>query len=620
MEQTIFAQIRKENSDFFNLSISPVPGYSFNQYETIKRCHLYNNSKYEDGSTILGREKLFFNVVNPPCEVATKLLNVDTKNIRLTPTNDKSQFATSLLEKDLKQWLKTTKFPRILNKIAEQLPIFGSAVIEKVNDGAKFIDIRHLILDPTVETIQKSRFVTTIHYMTPSELRETKWDNVEQAIKMFGDTNTQAAFEDASGDLNMQQSTPYIKVMRRFGEVPEWWIDGGKSEKTVKAMFIVAGVDLLSKNQEGKVTGDAGTILYKSKWRTDWPFKDFHYIKTDGRWLGRGVIEMLFDVQERVNEMKNQKRISMEISALHLFQSADKNIVRNALTDLLPGDILRTTGITPLANEERNLAAFKDEEQSYRDQVEKLTFSYESVRGETPSSSTPLGTTQIVTAQATSVFGFKKENIEISLRDFFNELVTPQMIKDLSAEHILIYTGSAQEIRNIDDIACQMYANEKVSELLFKGNYESPEQVDELKQKFINEHRKKGSARFIKVKEYFYKDAEFKWDFIIGSEAFDPQTQAQNYGKVIMDLANAPQILQDPRMKLLYYKYAEILGIDPTDLDAADQEAQALQANQQQNGQLQQGQPDPRQGIPVQGMGAKPQGQAVPALAGQGVR
>ena len=337
--QTIYEQIRNEAKDFYEQFIEVVPGYSFNQYRTLKRANLYHNSKYENGGQMLNRDILFFNVVNPPCEVSTKMLNIDTKNIRLWPMNPKSYFSTWLLEKELKLWLKNSKMGKILNVLAEQAPKFGSVVLEKTKDGAEVVDLRRLINDPTVDSLQDSRFVTTIHYMTPTQLRETGWDNVEEAITRFSDPDTMLAYEDEYGNVNQMQSTPYIKVYKRYGEVPEWWIDGGKSEKLVKALFITAGADYQYRNVQGQPTGEQGITLFSSKWHKKWPFKDFHYTKVKGRWLGVGIIEMLFDVQVRMNELKNTRRFNMEISGITLYQTKDKSMVRNVLTDLMPVDL-----------------------------------------------------------------------------------------------------------------------------------------------------------------------------------------------------------------------------------------------------------------------------------------
>jgi len=573
--ESIFSTIRQEASDFYDNFISVVPGYSFNQYETLKRVHLYLNSKYEDGSQYLGRDKLFYNIVQAPCEVAMRMLNIDTKNIRLLPLNPKSNFSTYLLEKELKVWLKRNKMGQILNQLAEEAPRYGSVVLSKTKDGAEVVDLRRLILDPTVENIQDSRFVTTIHYMTPTELRATGWNDIDIAIERFSSIQAQESFQDEYGNVTQMKSTPYVKITKRYGEVPKWWIDGGTSDEMVKTLFIVAGADFQETNTEGKPIGELGVVLFKSRWYKEFPFKDFHYTKIKGRWLGLGVVEMLFDIQVRMNELKNQKRISMEISALHLFQTPDKQIVRNLLTDLESGDmIISQNGITPIANEERNLPAFDGEEASYLGQADRLSFAYEAIRGAEPNSQTTLGQTQIQTANATSVYAFKKENLGLFLQEFFNELVVPNLLRDLSAEHILRFTGSAQELEKLDLAASEVFANDFAIEKMFNNELIFTEELDKIKQDAVKQYRKSGESRFIKIKDAFYDDLEFEFDFNITNEQEDPIAVAQNLQTVFTALASNPQMLQDPRIKILFYKFADKLGVNSSELDLADQQAQ----------------------------------------------
>lgn len=595
MNTNIFSQIRQENEDFVNSTISVPSGYGFSQYRTLKRLGLYLNSKFEDNSTFLNRNKLFFNITVPPCEVATKMLNVDTKDIRLLPQDPKTQFATYLLEKELKQWLKTSKMANILNEIAEEAPRYGSVVLEKTPDGAKLVDLRRLILDPTVDRIQNSRFVTTVHYMTPSELLATGWKDTDVAVERFGSPQAQEPFEDERGNYGQLVSTPYIKVYKRYGEVPEYFLNGGKGEKMVKAIFIVAGADFQEHNSEGKATSEMGVVLFKSKWAKDWPFKDFHYNKVRGRWLGLGVAEALFDVQERMNEIKNQKRLSMEISTIHLFQTKDKQIVRNILTDLENGDIiLSPNGIEPIANEERNLPAFDGEEQSYFTQAQRLSFAYEAVTGESMDASTTATAILNARQQATSTFAFKRENLTNFLRDFFNELVLPQLMKDLTPEHIMRFTGSTQELQKFDEAASELYANDELKKMILDGHTVTLELQDGLRQKAVKHYRSLGDSRYLKIKEAFYDDVSFEFDFNIGNEQISPQTMASNAAGLLQLLAN-PAALQDPRAKLVFSKYAEALGITPAEFDLADTQGNDFQQKQQAL-QAQQG-PAPKQQV-----------------------
>jgi hypothetical protein len=610
--ENIFAQIRKEQQDFMFNWISIVPGYPFNQYYTIKKAHLYLNSKYEDGSQYNGRDKLFFNVVIPPCEVAMRMLNLDTKNIRLWPLSPKSYFSTYLLEKELKFWLKKHKLGQILNQLAAEAPRFGSVVLEKTPDGANVVDLRRLILDPTVEKIQDSRFVTTIAYMTPTQLRDTNWDQdaVERSITQFSNQNATEPYEDQWVNVNVMRSTPYIKVFKRYGEVPTWWVDDSKKPGTksgdalCKALFIVAGADWVQKNNDGKPVSDLGAILFKSKWVKDWPFKDFHYMKTKGRWLGIGIVEMLFDVQVRVNEMKNQKRVGMELSQMHLFQTKDKSIVRNVLTDLQSGDLmLSPNGIEPINNSQARFseAEFKNEEDSYQNQIDKLSFAYEALRGDTGDASTPLGTTQIAVAQGTSVFAFKKENLALFLQDYFNDLVLPQLMKDLTPEHIMRFVGNTQELQKLDDAASDVYANDYVKKRILAGQFTVQEDFDTAKQKAVTVYQKLGDNRFLKIKDAFYDDAEFEFDFMITNEQADPAKMATNIQAVLAEVPNLN--MQDPMIKLLFGKLCEQLGISQGELELAQQQSdqQAQQAQAQQMQMQQQGQPPQPGGASVGG-------------------
>jgi len=592
MEKNIFSQIRLERNDFMYQFIQVVQGYPFNQYLNIKRTHLYLNSKYEDASKYHNRDKLFFNITTYPCEVATKNLNVDTKHIRLQPLNEKSKFGTFLLEKELVQWLKKNKFGNILNQIADELPKFGSVVVEKTPDGANLVDIRRLIIDQTVESIKKSRFIDTIHYMTPTELRETGWNNVERAIGLFSQTEAPDTYEDKRGSLNLIRSTPYVKVYKRYGEVPEWWIDEkSKSDKLVKALFICAGVDYNRKSDDGTVVlEEQGVVLFKSRWYKDWPFQDFHYNKIRGRWQGLGIVEILYDIQERINELKNQKRIAMELSSLHLFQTQDKLIMKNALTDLVSGDIITTrSDLKPVQNEERNLPAFDDEEKSYIAQAERLSFAYEAVRGEALPATTPATNALLANQQATSVYAFKRENFTNSLRDFFNDFVASNLLKDLSQEHIMRFTGTVEDLAKLDEAAADIYANDVILNNALKNKKVTTlEEQEKAKQEAIKHFKTYGQNRFVKIKQNYYNNLEFEYDFNIANEQIDPATVAQNV-QVVMTPLIQRYGLEDPRVMVLFNKYCEALGVNTAELDLADNNAKQrsnLLANQlPQNGQ-----------------------------------
>lgn len=596
---SIFSTIRKEWTDYMNNNVEIVDGYSFNQYDTIKQIHRYFNSRFENSNLYNGREKLFFNISKYRCIVSSKMINFDTKDIRLWPLNPKSEMATFLLEKELALWMKKNKMGKILNQIAEEAPIYGTVIIRKTKGGVKLVDLRRIAMDPTVETIQDSRFISLKHYLSEPELRakiKDGWDEsaVKALIARKGMQQATPAYE-MNGQVNQVISSPYFEVYERFGEVCQDDLDGkGEDETKVRSLFIVADPD--NKNEDG-------LVLFKSEWKGEYPFKDYHYSKTKGRYLGIGVIEDLFAAQERRNEIANQKRVSMEISGMHLFQTQAKTSLANILSDLQNGDVVSTGAngaISPLATEERNLPAFGEEQREYDALADRLSFSYDAVRGEALPASTPVTNALMQNQNANSVFAFKRENLGLVLQDLFNEIVLPQLVKDLSKEHILRFMGSVEDVQKLDGIVTKNLVRNTVMERLLNGQIVTEEDLAKIEEDLNGQLKQRGMNRFLKVVDGFYKQAEMEFDFMVTNEQENVATTATNLMTLITSLAQNPQMLDNPIVKTLMYEYAQKIGVSPLKLEMADnKKAEA-----------------PQMGPPQQQMPQTPNAQGIAAMMG----
>lgn len=584
----IFATVRREINDFVFNPIEVVPGYVFNQYDTIRRCHLYLNSRFMETTEYQNREKIFFNITKYRRDIAAKFLNIDTKDIRLWATNPKSQWSTFLLEKELKLWMKQNKIGKLLNDIAVEAPSYGSVVLKKTKKSAFLVDLRRLFLDPTVERIQQSRFITIKHYLTESELRAKVKDGWDEKIidAIIKDKDNQTSNAPNSYEKNYMknviQSTPYFEVYERFGEVPESYLtDRMKDTKLVRSLFIVYNPEGIWMDDAGNYKGENGKVLFKSKWTGEYPFKDYHYSKTPGRWLGIGVTEDLFEAQFRKNELANQKRISMEISSIHIFQTTSKTVVNNILSDLKSGDLLQHAQdgeITPVANEERNLNAFQMEDQNYEALADKQSFATSQAAGEPLPSSTPATNAVITQNNTSSLFGFKRENLALFLQEFFNDFVLPNVLKDLTPEHILRFTGSSEEIAKLDAAYVDAVIKKEVFEEVFKtGRVPSPYAIELKKQDYLMKLKKEGGHRFVEIKDFFYDDIEFEFDIMIGNEQENVATIAQNMFQILTAIGQNPALLDNPVTKTLIFDYAQKIGINPLKLEVAESVAAGQQ-------------------------------------------
>lgn len=582
LEQTIHAQIRQEWWGFINEKPEVVPGYCFSQYDTIKRIHLYLNSQFENQLLYNNRRKLFFNISKYRCEVATRMLNFDTKDLRLVAENFESSINAFLLSKEFQQWLKSSAFARTLNNIAEELPRYGSFVLKKTGKGAQPVDLHRFALDPTVERVWDSPFLIQKHYMTATQIRNKKgWsDSVKKQLLSRPPTIVEKPSYEDGKVITRTKSNSYYEIYERYGEVRLSWITGKESdyETIVRGMFVCAE----SCAYDAKVHPiEEGLVLFGGEWlKETYPYFDFHYFKTKGRWMGVGIIEDLFAAQERENEMSNQKRISMEVSALQIFQTNANTILQNLLTDFRNGDIIKIAGegkLDPVATEARDLNSFTQEETRYDTLADRLSFAYDAVRGGGVASSTPATNAVLQNNAATGVYDFKKENISIDLRFFLIEWVLPQLKKDLTPEHIMRFTGSLSDLRKVDDVIVESMTRAEMMKRLLDGKIVTHEDKQLLQDQIRVQLTKRGAERWIKVVQGFYNNIQADFDFIVSNEQKDLQTMSSNLFTVLSAVAGNPAMLQNPLTKALLKKYAEVIGIPAVELDFAEADASEME-------------------------------------------
>lgn len=578
MEQTIHAQIRAEWRAFIDDKIEVVPGYSFSQYEIVKKIHLYLNSQFESAKNYMGRRKLFFNVTKYRALVATRMLNFDTKDLRLIAEDYDSSLKAFLLEKEFRLWLKSSAFAEVLNQIAENVPQFGSCVIRKLPNKVECMDLRYFACDPAVDRIQQSPYVLVKKYLTVSEVKAQKgWD--ERAKKMLLSRPPVLVEKPSYEDDRVYargSGGRYYEIFERYGECPKSWLTGNPEDEQeiVRTFFVTA--DSYAYYQQNPNGPEMGITLFKGAWIKAWPFWDFHYYKTLGRWLGIGVVEDLFPVQERENEMSNQKRVAMEVSSLILFQTTSATVLQNLLQDTRPGDVIQTVDghpINPVATQNKDLPAFSTEESRYDQQADRLSFAYDATRGETMGKSTPATNAVIQNNAANGVYEFKKENIGIGLRFFLLEWVLPQLVKDLDKDHILRFTGSLSELRRLDDVISESITRNELMDRLLNGRIVTDEDKREVQEQVRVSLGRRGIERFLKVVKGFYNDVKVDFDFIVTNEQKDMQVLAGNLFTVLSSIAQNPEMLKNPTVKSLMKKYAETIGIPSVELDFAEADA-----------------------------------------------
>jgi hypothetical protein len=97
-------------------------GYKFSQWETLNLIDLYYTSKFETGlQDSEGQRKLFLNICAFRADVASKMIDLDTKDFIFVPDDSSSKWGAWFINKEFRDWARMNYFGEFINEIVEYL-------------------------------------------------------------------------------------------------------------------------------------------------------------------------------------------------------------------------------------------------------------------------------------------------------------------------------------------------------------------------------------------------------------------------------------------------------------------------------------------------------------------
>jgi len=267
--QDITGQLQDCLEDYEKTSLDCNPVFAKTQPQVLELINCYLWDKYRDaGYDELGFLKPFYNVVETPALVASKMIDVDVRDINIIAAEGEKQIIADFFEKDFKLWLKEKRFGQFLNELVFNWPRYGDMVLKKAGEDIYRVFLENFIAEPGAEDIQNARYVIEKHDYSPYQLRQKEWDNIEKAIK------------DCQKDGHIW--------------VYELWIEDKYYILAVKPSKVVRDLK-------------AGVLLHSSDAVQERPYKHLPWEKIPGRLLGRGVVEKLFHSQIYQNKIAYYK-------------------------------------------------------------------------------------------------------------------------------------------------------------------------------------------------------------------------------------------------------------------------------------------------------------------------
>ena len=574
----------RDNLSRFHQPVTMPGGYSFNHIQTLKRVDLYYNSQFESGNTdSSGFHKYFYNVVKPSCDVATKFIDIDTKDVILRSERENDEYRIWMMKKDLQLWLKKEKIGVLFNEIGFDFPKYGTVVVKKGNDNKwRKVNIQNLRMEPGAPSLESSSFVYEVIEMTKREVREMGWDTEE--CKAFLENYEEArCIVYACYDFNPDEGKK--------------WVLSYKTD-FLKAQHGQGTIETAESQINNQSTYKPGWTLYEEE-VDELPYRELHWEKVPGRWLGFGYVEYLFDDQMRQNELVNIKAKGLYFTSLHLYQTRDQIPQRNVSTDLQNGDILPVVSeITPIANEERNLAHFQQEEQRWDHSIDRKTFAFDVARGGDLPSQTPLGVAQMQAGQILGYFELKRENLGMFIKNIILADVIPQFKKQTRKEHAIKFLGSESESEKLLAAFTEAETRKKVFDYALKnGVIPTPENIAQFRMD-TSDARRKVREFYVTIPEGFYDDVQETVDVLITNESLDVSSRLQTLQIAMQMISGNPAIIQDTKLRTVFFKMLELAGVNPVELNMIDSKMEMMPPSaQEMMGQMPQAAPQasPRQ-------------------------
>lgn len=557
----IFGQIAKEIDEFKHDRIriagsentedarylrKETRGYLFSQYETIQLIDLYYNSKFETGSIDSeGQRKLFLNICAFRSDVAAKMVNLGTKDFTFIPDDESSKWGTYFITREFKDWSRETYFAETIKDFVENFPRYGTIVSKKVGEKIERLPLRNIAaIQQDAQDIQtSSHFIEKHPKMTLAEMQTyPDWD-IKDIGMQFNET------EDVYERYGVVPADFYYKTYKKEETVP-----AGEEDKVFDCVFICTLKEV--KNGRGKKKSYTGTILYGDK-ITERPYRECHWKRQDGRWLGIGEVENQFENQISRNMVANMRRRSLLWASKKIFQSPDDTVNKNLIRDVKDGDVLNITqgmSITQIDMASRSIGEFGNTEEVWEKNSDQKSFTYEVATGASMPSGTPFRLGVTLSNAVQSHFGMKKDKLGVFLKKIIIEDVLDIFKKEISEEHTLTIFGTEDGINDLKKIASEIEYNKRVLDWALGPTTEVPD-FDGMKAAIEGSYKSK-SHMFMDIPKGFYDTIKHHFELTITGEEIDTNTKIQSYTQLYQFMAQS----QDPRASQVLDKIMELTG------------------------------------------------------------
>lgn len=510
-EQTpsIYEYILKEEEAFRTTRVPLASNWrDWSMYEHIDRSFQLKNSKFYLGQQDFTRP--FNNIILPIANVSYRAEGFDVSDVELYVDNAEKYHKSFVAKKFHNWWATDNNIDSAIDESVESYFDYGLVLAKNVNNARpEIVQLQQIAFCDQTDIMAGP--ICLKHHYSVSELLDMKGKWYDQEIdKTILMAKTSKEVDQAEGDTT---KTPgkYVAVYELHGMFPESWLGpeklGEEWQDTGKYSPQIHIVTYFISPFDGK--SKVGICLFKGKE----PKPIFKALKRDpiyGRACGRGGIEELFHPQIWTNYSELQISRMLEATSKVLLKTNKKKIAQlNNFANMKHGQVIDLDGdgtLEQLVLQPINKAAFDDKVMKWEQAARTIGSASDPQLGLNPVSGTPLGTTEIVTAQGQGIHAYRRGKIAAFWQEIYRDWVLPHLQSEINKGQEWLEDFSVKELEFLSEKISSGATNRRIKEMILKGNVPTKEGIELMKETIKQDFIKGGNKRFIKALKDEFKN------------------------------------------------------------------------------------------------------------------
>ena len=575
-EKEVIRIIQSEKTNWEDGHVFVVDKVQFIMKNVVKKARknyfgIFNSPK----DPVTKREKIFIPLTEWTVETMLKNIDIDTKDIDVKARNTNAYLKAEVFRHILKKKLDEINFGQTLNRWLRRVAIDGTAYLKAYEEDGKLgvavVDRLNMIADPSVECLDDSAGITERFILSKPEFDELNLDGKEY---VDGVTSIDRTGIEAFSPSVQSTEIPYVELFERYGYFPEYVITGKEDDK--KTFFY----------GKATVTGLNGTPVVHSVVKLDEeenPYGEGKLKEVPNRLDGRGIPEMLFNIQAYLNEVVNTRMNKARIVQLGLFKMKGNVTPQQFAKLFTTGGIKldQSSEIEAMNTGSIDPSTYKDEEQAYQWGTRVTGTTNE----DNQAASRPATNALLEQQGASKGYNLRIEDLMLSLGKFIEKKMLPIIKKEMLADKgsLVRVTGDPKIFEKLDEslIRNQVYKNiESMSPTEKQMMRDSGVDMEMFVQQGMEQMKALGEDRYIPIIEDLF-DIEYDIKVVTSDESINRSVMASMLQNTLGILASSGLPVRDT-LKELY----DTMGLDGEKL-IQDQPVQLPQ-----QGALQQGSPE----------------------------